>query len=113
MQSFLEKARTQAKGLVEVCQVKPKGALAPAFLSEKQTASYLNMSVQWLRKCRSNGSGPKWKKFGQAIRYPIADLQNYISQSSRQFAGQDVERADQPVTTSRDWKSSSGTKVRF
>ncbi|WP_419177318.1 helix-turn-helix domain-containing protein [Ruegeria halocynthiae] len=100
-------------GLEKICRTKPRGAVTPAFLSEKQTAAYLNMSVQWLRKCRANGSGPDWKKFGQAIRYPIADLENYISQSSRKFTGQNVEKADRCANTSRDWKSSSGTKVRF
>ncbi|WP_408015368.1 helix-turn-helix domain-containing protein [Ruegeria haliotis] len=103
---------TQSMGLGEVCQVKPKGALAPAFLSEKQAASYLNMSVQWLRKCRSNGTGPTWMKFGQAIRYPVAGLEYYISQSNRKFTGEDVVKADQCLKTSRDWKTNFGTRGR-
>lgn len=58
------------------------------FLSERQVASYLNMSVQWLRKCRANGVGPIWKQFGNAIRYSAEDLGTYVSKSSRGFTGE-------------------------
>lgn len=66
----------------------PKGSVPPSFLSEKQTAAYLNMSVSWLRKCRDNGTGPVWMKFGNAIRYPKDALVSYVQQSTRNFTGE-------------------------
>jgi hypothetical protein len=65
-----------------------KEAIPTEFFDEKQAASYLNMSVQWLRKCRANGSGPCWMKFEHAIRYPIKDLEAYAEISCRRFTGE-------------------------
>ncbi|MDE4140958.1 helix-turn-helix domain-containing protein [Phaeobacter gallaeciensis] len=65
-----------------------KGSVPPSFLSEKQTAAYLNMSVSWLRKCRDKGTGPVWMKFGNSIRYPNDALVSYVQQSTRNFTGE-------------------------
>jgi len=64
------------------------GKITRAYLSEKEVATYLDLSVNWLRKCRNNGTGPAWVKFEGCIRYPIADLQKYIKASRREFTGQ-------------------------
>ncbi|KJZ26072.1 helix-turn-helix domain-containing protein [Tritonibacter mobilis] len=66
----------------------PKGSVPPSFLSEKQTAAYLNMSVNWLRKCRDKGTGPVWMQFGRSIRYPKDALVDYVKQSTRKFTGE-------------------------
>ncbi len=65
-----------------------KGSVPTSFLSEKQTAAYLNMSVSWLRKCRELGTGPVWMKFGNSIRYPNDALLGYVQQSTRNFTGE-------------------------
>lgn len=65
-----------------------KGSVPTSFLSENQAASYLNMSVSWLRKCRDLGTGPVWMKFGVSVRYPTDALLGYVQQSTRSFTGE-------------------------
>ncbi len=72
----------------KACQKKPKGSLEPFFVAEKQAAAFLNVSVGFLRKCRSNGTGPEWVKFGNSVRYPISGLSQYVEKSRRYFTGQ-------------------------
>jgi predicted DNA-binding transcriptional regulator AlpA len=48
------------------------------FLNEKQVAEILGISVKTLQRWRLFGEGPAWKKFGAAVRYPVAALQAYI-----------------------------------
>ena len=56
--------------------------IEPAFLGEKQVASYLNVSVQFLRKCRANGTGPRWCK-----------MEGCISETQCDFTGQEKTRS--------------------
>lgn len=72
----------------KACQSKPKGNLESAFLHEKQVAAYLNVSVGFLRKCRSNGTGIAWVKFGNSVRYPVSAVSKYIEEARRDFTGQ-------------------------
>lgn len=65
-----------------------QGTVVPAYIKEKQAATYLNMSVNWLRKCRANGTGPGFAKFGSSVRYPITELVIYLEKTSRGFTGQ-------------------------
>ncbi|MBW4961557.1 helix-turn-helix domain-containing protein [Sulfitobacter sp. CW3] len=64
------------------------GSVPTSFLSEKQAADYLNMSVSWLRKCRDLGTGPLWMKFGNSVRYPKDALLEYVQQSTRNFTSE-------------------------
>ena len=64
------------------------GPVPTSFLSEKQAADYLNMSISWLRKCRDLGTGPEWMKFGNSVRYPKEALLAYVQESSRNFTGE-------------------------
>lgn len=41
------------------------------------------MSVRTLRKWRLTGKGPKYRKFGGAVRYGLADLEAYEEVASR------------------------------
>ncbi|PCJ05452.1 MAG: hypothetical protein COB16_15565 [Rhodobacteraceae bacterium] len=72
------------------------GPVPPAFLREKQVASYLSVSVQLLRKQRANGHGPVWMKFGHAVRYPIVDLEEYVRDSTRSFTGECNNQTKRP-----------------
>ena len=77
------------------CQSKPTGKFKTAYLCEKETSLFLNMSVQWLRKNRENGTGPAWVKFGHAVRYPIVGLEAYAAESACRFTGQqDAQNED-------------------
>ena len=85
--------KTQPKEMTMKCDLTENnekiGSCPPtAFLSERQAAAYLNMSVSWLRKCRDQGTGPVWMKFGNSIRYPESALEGYVRQSIRNFTGE-------------------------
>lgn len=54
-----------------------------AYLSEKEVAERLNMSVKWLQKMRCVGGGIKYSKFGNAVRYPIEEIEAYEKISQR------------------------------
>ena len=48
-----------------------------AFLTEKELATHLSMSVSWVQKCRYEGTGVRVSKLGRSVRYSVADIQNY------------------------------------
>ena len=48
-------------------------------LTEKETASYLNVTPSWLQKARCYGKpSPKYLKIGGAIRYRRSDIETYL-----------------------------------
>jgi len=51
-------------------------------LTDVQVADYLNVSVSTVRRWRLIGGGPRWVRIGgSSIRYPIADLEAYLTGS--------------------------------
>lgn len=54
----------------------------PKYLSPKETAKYLGVSVELLQKWRSNGVGIPFMKLGEStsslIRYDIDELNKYL-----------------------------------
>ena len=49
------------------------------FLTEKQAAYYLNMSVRTLQSWRLRGGGPVFTRLGaRAVRYRRMDIQSWI-----------------------------------
>lgn len=44
------------------------------YISTKDAASYLGLAKTTLDKCRHFGGGPKYYRFGGAIRYRLSDL---------------------------------------
>lgn len=53
-------------------------------LTEAEAAKYLCMSAQFLRQARAEGSlrnrtpGPPFIRFGRAVRYRLADLEEWV-----------------------------------
>lgn len=47
------------------------------FLTPKETAELLKVSVSWLAKARMRGDGPPFIKIGRCIRYGEAALQEW------------------------------------
>lgn len=47
---------------------------ASPFLSTKQAAFYLGVSSSKLAKMRTSGSGPRFRRHGNHVRYHIDDL---------------------------------------
>jgi len=59
-------------------------ALLPAqFISESGAAQILALSVKTLRGWRVRGDGPRYAKFGRAVRYAICDLEAFAAASIR------------------------------
>lgn len=72
----------------KTCQTITKGKFETGFLHEKRVATFLNVSLGFLRKCRADGTGPRFVKFGSAVRYPVTDLEEYVREASQSFTGQ-------------------------
>jgi excisionase family DNA binding protein len=49
-----------------------------AFLTEEQTAEFLNISVRTLQAWRIKLAGPRFVRVGRAIRYRRSDLTAWI-----------------------------------
>ena len=47
-------------------------------LTETQAAEYLGLSIATLRAWRHRGRGPRFVRFGRAVRYLRADLDEFI-----------------------------------
>lgn len=48
--------------------------LQSPFLTTKEAAAYLRISVRALEYYRTNGGGPRYRKHGNHVRYPIENL---------------------------------------
>jgi excisionase family DNA binding protein len=57
-------------------------------LKEQEAADRLGLSVKTLRQWRWAGKGPRFKKFGSAVRYSEADLAAYIESAARDNTSQ-------------------------
>lgn len=47
------------------------------WLTEVETAMRLRMSKKWLQKARTKGGGPRFAKFGSAVRYAVSDIEQF------------------------------------
>lgn len=56
---------------------------ATRWLTETETARRLGMSVKWLQKMRVSGGGIRFAKFGNAVRYSVADIEDFESSALR------------------------------
>lgn len=55
------------------------------YLTETELADRLSLSVQFLRKRRDRGEPPYAAKFGNRVRYPIAEIERYEAASFKPF----------------------------
>ena len=51
------------------------------FLKEKELGSILDVRIKTLQRWRLQGTGPKYKKLGGAVRYDISDVEAWIQSS--------------------------------
>ena len=51
----------------------------PQTLTERDAASYIGMSIWFLRTARRENRGPAYVQLGRAIRYRIADLDTWMN----------------------------------
>jgi hypothetical protein len=50
----------------------------PQYMNTRKAAEYLGLSTQFLEISRCRGSGPKYVKLAQAVRYSKADLDEFM-----------------------------------
>jgi len=61
-------------------------------LTEKEASHYLNQSLSWLRRRRSEGTppgctpGPKFYRNGKSIRYRVSDLEAWLHDHRQEVA---------------------------
>jgi predicted DNA-binding transcriptional regulator AlpA len=55
----------------------------PKFIKETDAANWLGLSVRTLQKHRVTGSGPRFHKFGGAVRYRFSDLEEWCNSCCR------------------------------
>ena len=48
-------------------------------LGEKEVAAKLGLSQAMLQKMRREGNGPAFVRIGSSVRYPVADLRNWLA----------------------------------
>jgi len=54
------------------------------FLNTRQAAKLVGLAPNTLEIWRLRGCGPKYIKFGRAVRYRLTDLESYIQAQTRQ-----------------------------
>jgi hypothetical protein len=58
----------------------------PLFLSEKEPAVYLSVSLSTIRRWRRSGDGPAFFRYGGVIRYSLETLQAFIFRYTSEVA---------------------------
>ena len=53
------------------------------YLTERDAAAVLGLSPHTLARWRWSGQGPRFAKFGKAVRYSRADLTKYAEAATR------------------------------
>lgn len=53
-----------------------------SLVDAREAALYLQISTSSLAKWRISGFGPKFSKLGRAVRYRIADLDDFVTRNS-------------------------------
>jgi hypothetical protein len=54
-----------------------------AYLNEMQLAERWGLSVKTVRKWRLVGGGPRYRKFGTAVRYAVIDVEAFEEAAAR------------------------------
>jgi hypothetical protein len=56
---------------------------SPSLVDETKAAQLLDLRVKTLRRWRWAGKGPRFIKLGSAVRYRLADLDEFIAAGQR------------------------------
>lgn len=59
-------------------------------LTEREVATQLGLSVATLRAWRLKQKGPRFVRFGRAVRYLEADIQHFVENSRVRRRGQEL-----------------------
>jgi excisionase family DNA binding protein len=58
-------------------------SVSAQYLSEKEAAAALSVSLSTVRRWRRNGSGPEYFKLGGVLRYAKSSLEDFIKQHTK------------------------------
>jgi excisionase family DNA binding protein len=58
----------------------------PVFITEKEAAAYLTVSITTMRRWRLNGTGPKSFHTGDIVRYRREDIDAWVDTNSKRVA---------------------------
>ena len=58
----------------------------PSFLSEKETAAYITISLSTIRRLRRAQTGPAYIRFGGVLRYPREALDAFLTKNTKAAA---------------------------
>ena len=61
----------------------PREPSEKRWLTEAEVSRRLNISQKWLQKKRLEGGGLRFAKFGSAVRYSLADVEQFEDRSLR------------------------------
>jgi predicted DNA-binding transcriptional regulator AlpA len=62
----------------------PTSAQDDALMNSAEAAKFIGLSVWWLVKARSNGTGPSFIKIGRAVRYSKFSLIDFINRHAQE-----------------------------
>lgn len=57
--------------------------LSNCHVTEREAADFLGVSVKTVQAWRARGGGPKFAKFGRAVRYPLNELKRWAEEQMR------------------------------
>lgn len=57
------------------------------FMTTRQAADFLGLKRNTLEIWRLRGTGPRFVKMGRAVRYRLADIEDYIEAQTKQKTG--------------------------
>jgi predicted DNA-binding transcriptional regulator AlpA len=59
-------------------------------MNDKEAAESCGLKPSTLRKWRLQGRGPRWRRFGRAVRYLVSDLEEW--QNTQPAGGDEVAK---------------------
>lgn len=84
---IVEAVASALEGPMRLDKSLPAGALAstaePVFLTTRETATLLRVSLDTLERMRASGTGPPWKRIGKRVLYPRAGLLGFGNRPTR------------------------------
>ncbi len=63
---------------------------ANRLLNQVEVAEFLGLSEAWLERARWAGDGPRYIKFGRAVRYKSSDIEKYLAKRERSSTSAEV-----------------------
>lgn len=53
-------------------------------LTDVEVAAELGVSVRTVRGWRMRGGGPKYRRIGRSVRYPVSELERWLEERTRE-----------------------------